>query len=444
MLPVFVLLVLLAAVVHHLEKVSRMVEWHVNTDFYKFRTSALNLVDGKSPYVTFVEKDHFQRPCETRPHWLAMGGLEKIEDLVKVPLGYERCEHPNLNTPFFVALSTILAPFDFSSGWWAWSLINLVGVLIFALFLAQQINSKNDHPQLYSRWGLIAAGLLCWTPVVVNTELGQVSLLVTLLLILAIRLYNRGAQTYAGIVLGLCVGLKVFVGMFLLTLLFGRYYRVFRGACAGLLISVIIGFWVVGTAGYRDYLYILPLVNWEGMSWNGSWPGMSARFLEDVANRDGVLEFYLGKVFILVGGSLGIHGLWLVNRHLSISDTSDYVFEKLSALTVILALLLSPLGWNYYFVFLALPCILIWHNLNRGQENRLFRMGVVLFLLSTAIPLPLFRLQSGGSSLGELLYASVTFLSLLFLYALFAVHVRREHGLTKNNPKVPSTEISYD
>jgi hypothetical protein len=84
-------------------------------------------------------------------------------------------------------------------------------------------------------------------------------------------------------------------------------------------------------------------------------------------------------------------------------------------------LLISPLGWMYYFPLLLLPFLIIWRIANQYKQSKLAKVAIVAWMLST-IPI-LQNSTAGGNILVILSQGGVYFYSLLILISVLLYQI---------------------
>jgi hypothetical protein len=202
-----------------------------------------------------------------------------------------------------------------------------------------------------------------------------------LFLVLAWLAWRRGRLGIAGGILGGLAGIKLFFGAFLIFFLVRREWRACLLFLVSGLASVTVSVLIAGPDPLFEYLRVLGDVGWYSASWNASILGFVNRVFGEPGN-DPLLSMplfasILGKILTLLAVGLlvfmarrGVGGA----REPSLGS-KDLAFSS----CIVLMLLISPLGWMYYFPFLLIPLAVVWR-----ETRHLTREGWVWFLLVPA------------------------------------------------------------
>jgi alpha-1,2-mannosyltransferase len=334
------------------------------SDFYKFYLSSSSLLQDQPVY--WPAPDRGLRTC----------GQDVLE--AAIPEIVKLCLHPNLNPPFFVALIAPFTLIDYPQAWWLWSLASAISG-IWALMLIFKSNASPTTSAIIKM--LISLGFFAYFPTFANSSWGQLTLFLLLDVTLAwLALRNRN-NLVAGCWLGLAASIKPFFGLFLIALLISRNWRAVSAFIIVCGFSFLVGGMLVGFSAYSAYLAILSKVDWLATPWNGSYSGFFIRFFGGSANKAWtdapMLARGLPAVFSLA--TMGV--LATVVFKLAKSSDRKLYADVLVALTIPAMLLISPLGWNYYFPLLFVSFVVIWNltaDLPNGRVYRLLLIAVII------------------------------------------------------------------
>lgn len=348
-------LVLLCVYLAHLAAIHR---GYSETDYNKFYASAQFALEGGSIY----------HPA-TAARFVPNGPAEEGEIL-----------GPNLNPPFQTLLFLPLARLALPDFFLAWSLLSLALGVAGALLLARTAVPPGPERRAAEAGALLL--LLCSYPTWLGVELGQLSLLLLALLAAAWAAQRAGREGLAGTILGVALSIKLFAGLFLLMLLVQRRWRALLCALAGLLACNALAAAVLGASDYARYVEVLGAVTWLDRSWNASVTGFLERIIGATAEAPLVRAPGLCRAAV-AAASLGLLAswIWLAWRR----PDRDLLF----AATVPLMLLLSPLGWAYYFPVLLVAFAAIGdHLLRQGRPSPWAWRLLALAWMAAAIRLP--------------------------------------------------------
>jgi len=201
-----------------------------------------------------------------------------------------------------------------------------------------------------------------------------------LLLFTGIWLAARREQDWlAGTLLGLAIAIKLFPGFLLLLFLLRRQLRIVFSAGLAFVSLTLLTLLFFGTETYRQYIVeVLPALD----SYRSAWPGVSlGNFwcrLFDPSPVCGVTIALANNPMLArtltLGSSVVVVGLlgWVILRaHQATS------FDRCYALSMVAMVLVSPVAWDHYLVFLVLPVLLFWNQLSTPR----LRGALILILL---------------------------------------------------------------
>lgn len=200
----------------------------------------------------------------------------------------------------------------------------------------------------------IGVYLIAWAPAAAFTLTAQISLLLMWPVCAAWWAYRSGEARRGGAWLGLAAAIKPFLLLFVPYLVLRRDWtalRAFAIAIAGVASS---GLLIFGPAAYGEWLAQLPQVSWAGHYLNASWLSLAVRAF---ARSDFAPVIALpgwAPVVGLVGAVvIGVITLRQAGRRTETLDARRRDHEWATILSA--ALLMSPLGWSYYFWIALLP-----------------------------------------------------------------------------------------
>ncbi|UCG33008.1 MAG: DUF2029 domain-containing protein [Phycisphaerales bacterium] len=285
--------------------------------------------------------------------------------------------------PFFVVF---MAPFGLLPMWLGCAVFVALSLALFALAVA--IIDRRLVPMPTGPWWLrVAVPAAMVTPFVVSAAvLGQVSLLVTFLIVLSWYLVETRREFWAGWALSLGVLVKVFPVVLVLYFLLKRQWKMLAGVAAGLILlgglltTAVFGrsenlrlhreYWRQAVVGHGPLAEMVKIQQVKSTSHNQSLPMVLRRLLTEtpaVHHEDGyhsvnlarlpatdisvigmtlkpIQLVYLGVVMLLMVGPC-----WTA-RHAARRTPLDRARLEFAAFTL-LCLVLSPLLWVHYVVF---------------------------------------------------------------------------------------------
>jgi len=287
--------------------------------------------------------------------------LGPIPDNVTTP---DRDMRPNLNPPFAVLLLAPLSRLPYTAAYLAWTAISFACMAAAAWLLAGAYAKPDDR----FAWSLGILVLLAgYGPTWTSLSLGQTALPVLLLLAAGWRAARDDNEATAGAILGAALALKPFTSLLLVWFLARRQWRLLAWYGGSFAACNLVALAFMGPEVFPRYLAILRTVSWHGMEMNASLFGVFGR-LDGGVNR--LSEPQTGQFALLAGyaASVLLAGLLvLLARRLPPS------FSRIGAdlgygLCLVLMLLISPLGWIYYFPILLIGVLVVF-DLSRASPR---------------------------------------------------------------------------
>jgi hypothetical protein len=280
-------------------------------------------------------------------------------------------EFPNLNPPHFHLL---LLPFIF------WSLptatILWTGANAAAGLCAGAIVIRALRIRVLA-WQILPAACVILLSSATGAILltGQYTGLLLLPITIAWRAARQGHWSVCGAVLGVLIGVKPFLALFVPALIITGRWRAIWMLLFSVVVCFAVGVLVFGWSPYLEWLATLRSVSWP-------WATMNASLMAVLSRAFGASPYFTAAVLrpsvvggLWMAGSLLVGGISLVVARRSI----DHMFAAI----VLGSLLVSPLGWVYY-LWLALPgCLALWS----------FRAPLGAWLGLAILCVPLFALR---------------------------------------------------
>jgi hypothetical protein len=257
--------------------------------------------------------------------------------------GDDRRFYANLNLPH---THLLFLPFTYltrDAAAFLWFVLGLGAVVISARVLHTEVRWRPS-----GAWILI---FIWWMPTHVQAVTGQVAWLMLPLVALGWKSARRASWTSAGIFIGLLVALKPFLVPLAAWLFWRREWRALFATFVTMGLVIAAGVQVFGLESYAQWQRVAAGVDWYAKSFNASIWGVSYRTLAPNVQFWPLADGSTWLPFVVGAGSVAIALVcWMTCR---CTENLDRQW------TVVLAssLLVSPLGWVYYGVWL-LPGLL--------------------------------------------------------------------------------------
>ncbi len=320
--------------------------------------------------------------------------------------------HPNLNPPFVTLLLFPLAPFDFSTAFWIWTALSLAAGMTAMAWIESE--TRTGQAQLSRQLGFQLL-LLAYYPTFATIEYGQLTLFLLPLLASAWIAARNGGGWRAGLWLGLALSVKPFFALFGLFFLVRKRWRELISMAAVSGLSIAVSAAVFGWDTLLEYRNLVGQITWAGTNWNASFLGLATRLF---GGSESAALWQLPEVgrWLASLASVFAAGLLAALAWPGRASPAGASFDLGFCLTLALMLLISPLGWLYYFPLLLLPFVVAWQN----HPGRTRWILLASFALS-AIPIPLRSILHQQPPWHWHLWSMIPSLSLLLLTLVLGV-----------------------
>lgn len=352
----------------------------LDTDYGKFYHASRLFFLGKNIYSGKVElvkeKNCFVIKAQI-PERCVEDGSDSVAKVAKLLL-------TNLSSPSLVALLLPFGKLPFKISFLIWDFLSLMCGIASVLMVLWTYHFKNE---------LIVMGILtaffCYYPTFVSLMAGQVGLLMLLLLVASWSAVRQEKQAMAGIFLGLAFSIKVFLGLFVFLFFIRRQWRLLAGFIGTVLIVTLITSLILGQNIYWQHAAVFERVHWYSSSWNASFYGFLVRLFGTfhekniplvVAPMLAQVMYYSCSAFMV-----GILSWIAWPRHTS-AACKPMALDLLFSFTITAMLLISPLGWIYYFPTLLIPFISIWYWSEKTPYENSVRLSLGLLLFLSSMP----------------------------------------------------------
>lgn len=297
---------------------------------------------------------------------------------------------PNLSPPFSVMVTAFIARYLCYQNFFIGFMVSAFTLNILALTKLYQHFYPNKNKSRSKTYNLtlfvfILANLV-YTPTFMNTTFGQVALVLNALIIFCYLSLEKKHFILAGFFLALAINIKLFFGIFLIHFLAKKQYHAFFSFIMFALLFALIPLVIYGNSIYKGFFQALNHVQWYGVNWNASWYGFFARTLGETSHRFHsalflpTLSKYIYYFFFLAYSFF----IYYFSKNKS---NSSLTF----AFTLSSMLLISPLGWSYYFPILVTALLINNKTLASNQYYTLLICLLLFSLFLSAMPFPIYR-----------------------------------------------------
>ena len=422
------ILAVLAVMISNLyfKEIREIANTPLSSDFYKFYLSSQRFYEGDAIYWPALPSLSPGDPCYRE-------ASEGITIYFNIPAGEKACLHPNMNPPILSILILPLSLLDYPIACWIFSISSLLCGAWALLLILHQNKHGSHHPYLPLS-SIIAAILIFYSyfPVFATISYGQISLFLLLLLTKSWIALRNNNQVRGGFILGIAASIKPFIGLFFIALLFSKNWRAATAFTKAFVSIFLIGGLITGFQTYNDYLVTLKSITWYSTNWNASFVGFFSRLFGGGESTPWIdapsitqaasmiccllITFIIAKINLKTDS----------NQHNS-TLKSDIIF----LLTIPAMLIMSPLGWLYYFPLLIISINIIFDYTKNIKSNNFYRILLVLLIIPTSFPSALLGQKEINTPYIWLVDASMYFYILLSIFGL-AVYVSKTKIQKKN------------
>ena len=321
---------------------------------------------------------------------------------------------PNLNSPVFLLVLVPLAVLSYPHAFLVWTLLSVFSLFFSLMIICRELHFNTNQTLL----ALIAA--LCVFPTCSTLWFGQVSWQLNLMLVIAWYCLRQQKNIAAGLVFGFLLSLKYFFGIFFLYFLCLRRFKGLSAMLLSFLVFNFIALYIMGWSSYQDYFHILNNIKWYNSTYNLSFYG---EFLRLFSHQGGNKALYHSPLLVKILTQVSI-GLMTLSALLfyKFKQKKNYFFNDLFFSYLIVAMLLiSPLGWEYYLVFLSMPIILLIQICTIQRVDFKWQCFIAMVLALILLPVPGY-INGEINSYVKLFRSSIVFLDLI-LFAVSLWHI---------------------
>lgn len=351
--------------------------------------------------------------------------------------GFERMSTPYVYPPFYAWLLAPLTAVTYAA---SKTIILILGALAFTGgFVLAWREAARVLP--WRPVFLVAPLLLLlFTPLDYNNWLGQISAVIFALLCLSLYLARRGHAVAAGVVLGVCLSVKLQPVGVVVLLLARRRFRLLAFAAGTVAALLLLSGFVGGFDLLGRYVALIggvlsrgSLASWNNQTIVGMFLRATHPAVEMTRWRYLAPSWWMSATQVAV--ALGF-AVWFARRPRSDGAVGDVTEELTVAYVggILVSLLLRPIVWNHAHILALLPLLWLLAKVARVEGFRtrlvwLAALGVVWTLLALdprAMLSALFETPPRAAAGGwKSLAVSLNLLGVLALAAMTARFVRR-------------------
>ena len=347
----------------------------------------LILMTLSSP-ISYQQRDILQEYLMAKALVTRVNPYLPLDKLAEMFIGkFPFLSHPAPYPPFVALISTPLLPLGINQLIVVWLIIELVFLAAIAAMLTVLWKGKINWIGALFIYFL----LLAWYPVMVDLLFGQMTIILTTLVLAALLALRKNRKVLAGILIGFSVALKMFTWPIIIYFAIKKDWRAFISSAItviglNLLALAFLGFGPVSdyylrvtiqvTAIYHSFLKNYSLWSIGYRLFEGTRPvGNGFIYAPPLVN--------LPKIAPIVSAGLAI--LFLVAGLIWARRAKDT--EIAYSIMVCVLVGVSPIAWDHYYIMLVISIAILLMNLSR----RSFPNGPTIISLITVFMILLFN-----------------------------------------------------
>ena len=298
----------------------------------------------------------------------------------------------NLNPPHFHLLMLPLTALSPERAFAVWMVLSLMALAASLFVVGRAIDLQ--------MWGFASLGAVTVLSPSLHAMMltGQLGLLLLVPFTLAWLAARDGRESAAGAWLGFCASIKPFMLLFAIAFVIQKRWRAVATMAAVGILMLAIGAMLIGVREYEAWGRQLAAVSWAEHYMNASLLGLLERTFS--ATPWGTHP--------LIDLPVVIRPLWIAGATVIALVTFSrwrqwYDVDRTFLITSAAMLLLSPLGWIYYFWFLVPPllALLTRRDAFAGRGRRLVWIGLTALFVPSPAPWLSFMTGAMTATLGS-------------------------------------------
>jgi hypothetical protein len=273
-------------------------------------------------------------------------------------------QHPGLSPPFAALIFLPLGLFSVQKAYIAWFCFEIFCLALVALLLTVLWKG-------HLAWGwtvLLFILLLAWFPVMVDLIYGQLSILLTLLLLAALLALRKNQNILAGVLIGLSVAIKFITWPIIIYFILKKNWRAFFASCSTIIVSNLLALIVIGKDSFIDYYLHVILQDskfyYSTMNNFSLW-SIGYRLFTGTPISSGYLNApplvnlpWLAPIF-----SAGLAFLFFLIGMYWVIKSNDLNMSYAILICVLVAI--SPISMIHYHIMLIISLFILWEYLAR-------------------------------------------------------------------------------
>lgn len=267
----------------------------------------------------------------------------------------------NLNPPSTLLLFYPLVFLSYTQALFLYLLLSSIALVLSAWLLSFKIY---NIPSATQRLTLSVITLLIF-PVIICMAAAQMGALLLVLIVAGWYFDRQDKPLICAVFWGVAIAIKLFPGLLIFYCLLRKRYSTVLWMCAISAFLLVLPLVCYGPNIYLSYFKVIDFLFWYDSNWNGSLFGFLSRLYgsaPDLRAYSHILQI-TSLLCVLLGIACYIKITTLLPK--DTKDRDQWVF----CVTIVAMLLLSPLGWVYYYPLLSIVIIKIIQTLSARKNT---------------------------------------------------------------------------
>jgi hypothetical protein len=313
--------------------------------------------------------------------------------------------HPAPYPPFISIISIPLTWLSLKYSIISWYFFEMICLMAISVMLILLWKGKID----WIRAIILFFFLLAWYPIMVELLFGQLTILVTTLVLAALLAAKKNRKVLAGVLIGLSVAIKVFTWPLIVYFAIKKDWRMGIPGCLTIIGLNLTALFVIGLGPMMDYYFhVMMQVSavYHSFLKNYSLWSIGYRFFEGTGPMgDGYVSapplINLPQIAPYVSAGLAI--AFLVIGLIWAVRCKDLDIAYSIMICVLIAI--SPIAWDHYYVMLIISLVVLLHELSKQSfptwPTFIFMIiSLSFFLINDHIDATILLLNGGGLQKG--------------------------------------------
>jgi hypothetical protein len=400
---------------------------------------------------TFSERDILQEYLMAKAVISGLNPYLPLDKLASMFIGdFPFLTHPAPHPPFVAIISIPFTWLALNYVIITWFILEILCLLAISIMLTILWKGRVDWV-----WSIIIAFLLlAWYPVMVDLLFGQLTILLTSLVLLAFLAWRSHRRVLAGILIGLSVAIKMFTWPLIVYFVIKKDWRTAISSVLTIIGLNLAALVVIGIGPVTDYYFtIMAQVSgiYHSFLKNFSLWSIGYRFFEgsrpigeNYINAPPLINLPMLAPIVSAGLAISFFliGLFWAKRSKSI--------EIALSIMICVLIAVSPITWDHYYIMLIICLVVMLHELSKNAfptwPTLVFLIIAGAFFLANEHMSNMIILINGGELLrnkgNQITFASSLLEVLPILELVILTFLLGQRGMAKDKTDSPDGTTS--